>query len=215
MKNKLIALLGVTAVVGVLTGFVLVTKVMWTNGSVESWLIHVEASTLVGSSDRIVVASYVDGRTETMSKGSASDGASKGSVTERFRRFTVVEVLKGDGAADDQLYLVTTDSSTFNFGGGKSTYRDYEVLDLKAGTRYVLFLEGVSRPEGYSSEYGDTLWTSPGEPYLAEIDSDGRLTFIATDVYEDLVEEGGFTPVRGSAAPFELTKEQIKELVAD
>ena len=217
LKNKLIALLGVTLVVGILAGFVVAPRMMWgggSSGSVASWLIHVEADTLVAGSDRIVVAKYVDDRTETISKGAASDGVSKGSVNERFRKFTVVEVLKGSGGAGAEIYLVTTDSSTFNFGGGKSKDSSYELLELTEGTNYVLFLEGISRPEGYSSEYGDVLWASPGEPYLAQVDADGRWTFLATDVYENLVSEGGLTPVRGSAAPFELTKQQIKDLVA-
>ena len=214
MKSKIIALLGVTLVVGILAGFVLVPRMMWSSGSTASWLIHVEAGTLVEGSDRILVARYVDDRTDTMSKGTASDGLSKGSVTERFRKFTVVEVLKGSGVAGDEVHLVTTDSSTFRFGGGKSSDRNYEVLELTNSTDYVLFLEGVDRPDGYPSEYGAVLWTSPGEPYLAEMDSDGRLTFMATEVYGGLISEGGLTPVRGSAAPFELTKQQIKDLVA-
>ena len=99
MKSKLIALLGVTLVFGILAGFVIVPRMMWGGGSSASWLVHVEAETLVARSDRVMVARYMDDRTETISDGSAPDGVSKGSVTERFRRFVVVEVLKGSGSA--------------------------------------------------------------------------------------------------------------------
>lgn len=214
MKNKIIALVAVAGVVGILAGLVVVPQMMWGGGSSASWLIHIEAETLVEGSDRIVIATYVDGRTESISKGDDAEGNSKGSITERFRRFTVVEVLKGEGASGDTLHVVSTEGNRLRFADGKSSENEYDVVDLKSGNEYVLFVEGRSRPAGYPSGYGDVLWTSPGEPNLAEVDADGRLTFLATDVYLDLVAEGGLTPVSGSAAPFELTKEQIKRLVA-
>ena len=215
MKSKLIALLGVALVFGILAGFVIVPGMMWGGGSSASWLIHVEAETLVARADRILVARYVDDRTETISKGSAPDGVSKGSVTERFRKFVVVEVLKGIGSVGDEVYLVSTDGSVLNTADGKSMSSNYDVIGLTERSEYVLFLRGISRPSGYPTEYGDTVWASPGEPYVAEMDSAGRLTFLATSVYTGLISEGGRTPVRGSAAPFELTKQQIRGLVAE
>ena len=214
MKNKIIALFAVAGVMGILAGLVVVPQMMWGGGSHGSWLIHIEAETLVESSDRIVVATYVDGRTESISKGDDAEGNSKGSITERFRRFTIVEVLKGEGASGDTLHVVATEGNTLRFADGKRMENEYGVADLKTGDEYVLFVEGRSRPAGYPSGYGDVLWISPGEPNLAKVDADGRLTFLATDVYRDLVDEGGLTPVSGSAAPFELTKEGIKQLVA-
>ncbi len=216
MKSKLAALLGVTLVLGILAGFIIVPRMMWGGGgSAASWLIHVESSPLVEASDRILVARYIDDRTETISKGSAPDGASKGSLTERFRKFPVVEVLKGNISAGDEVYLVSTDGSVLNTADGNSKSSNYDVIGLTGGSEYVLFLREISRPSGYPTEYGDTLWASPGEPYVAEMDSAGRLEFLATNIYTGLISEGGLTPVRGSAAPFELTKQQIKDLVAE
>ncbi len=215
MKSKLAALLGVTLVIGILAGFVIVPRMMCGGGSAASWLIHLDADALVAASDRILVARYVDDRTETISKGAAPDGVSKGSVTERFRRFTVLEALKGSGSAGEEMYVVSTDGSMLNTADGKSKSSDYDVIGLTGGSEYVLFLRGISRPSGYPTGYGETLWASPGEPYVAKMDSTGHLTFLATSIYTDLISEGGLTPVNGSAAPFKLTKQQIEDLVAE
>lgn len=215
MKNKLIALLVMAAIVGILAGLVVIPRMMWGGGSVASWLIHVEAETLVEGSDRILIAKYVDDRKENILKGTDADGESKGSISERFRQFTVVEVLKGAGSADDTLYVVTTESSTLRFADGKSSDSDYEVLGLKGDVDYVLFLEGVDRPDGYPSDYGDVLWTSPGEPNIAEIGVDGKLSFLATQVYQDMIADAGLTHVPGSAAPFELTMADIKRMAGE
>ena len=157
MKNKVIALLGTTVVLGILVGLVVVPRMMRGGGSVGSWLIHVEAQTLVEASNRIVIATYVDDRTENISKGTNADGEDKGSITERFRRFTVAESLKGDAAPNDTLYVVATESSTVRFADGKSRQQDNDVLGLETDVKYVLFLESVARPERYPNDYGDVL----------------------------------------------------------
>ena len=215
MKGKLIAFLGVALAIGILAGIVIVPRMMSSGGAtVASWLIHVEAETLVEASDRILVAKFVDDRNETLDQGTAPDGIHKGSITERYRRFTVVEVLKGEGSVGDEVYLATTDRSVHSFGGGVSSDTEYDVVELTNGTEYVLFLRGVSRPEGHPAKYGEKLWISPGEPCLAQMDERGRLTFLATDIYVDLLSQGDLEPVPGSAAPFELTKNRIIEMVA-
>ena len=214
VKNKVIALLVVSLVLGILVGLVVAPGMTWGGGSVASWLIHVEAQTLVDGSDRIVIATYVDDRTENISKGTNADGEDKGSITERFRRFTVVESLKGDAAPDDTLYVVATEGSTVRFADGKSTQQDNYVVGLETDVNYVLFLESVARPDSYPNDYGDVLWTSPGEPDIARIDRNGRLTFLGTERYQDILGEGGLEPVSGSAAPFELTKADIQRVVS-
>ena len=214
MKGKLIALLGGALAIGILAGIVFVPQMMSTGGTVASWLVHVQADTLVETSDRILVAQFLDDRTEVLDKGTAPDGTHKGSITERYRRFTVVEVIKGEGSVGDEVYLATTDRSSYNYGDGVPSNTEYDVVELTTGTDYVLFVRGVNRPKGHPAAYGEKLWISPGEPYLAEVDERGRLTFLATDVYADILSQGDFEPVPGSAAPFELTKDQIRKLVA-
>lgn len=214
MKGKLIALLGGALIIGILAGIVAVPKMTSTGGTVASWLVHVQADTLVANSDRILVAQFLDDRNEVLDKGTAPDGTHRGSITERYRRFTVVEVLKGEGSVGDEVYLATTDRSSYNYGDGVSSNNEYDVVELTSGKNYVLFVQGVDRPEGHPAAYGGELWISPGEPYLAEVDERGRLTFLATDVYADILSQGDLEPVPGSAAPFELTKDQIGTLVA-
>ena len=82
-------------------------------------------------------------------------------------------------------------------------------VSLDSGEQYVLFLINRGALEEYPSEYGDTLWVRPGEPGIAQMDSNGRLTFIATDRYKETIEEEGLERASSSDAPFELTKDGI------
>ena len=71
-------------------------------------------------------------------------------------------------------------------GDGVSEAVRYNVLQLTADQEYVLFLHSKADPAGYPARHGDTIWTHPGEPGIAQLDLEGRLTFIAIDRYKTL-----------------------------
>ena len=72
-------------------------------------------------------------------------------------------------------------------GDGVSEAVRYNVLQLTADQEYVLFaLYKVLHSKADPARHGDTIWTHPGEPGIAQLDLEGRLTLIATDRYKTL-----------------------------
>ena len=192
-----------------LGGIFVAYSLMGSEGSSGSWQDYRDAASLLSASERILVATYLDAETHEIPTVTADDGTVVGSVTEKFRRFRITEALRGDGESGDIMYVVTSIGYKTALAGGGSKSSTYDVLDLTADEDYVLFLDGRTKQEGYPSQYGDTLWTRPGEPGIAQLDDAGRLTFIATDRYKDTIESEGLERVTGSDAPFEMTKEDI------
>lgn len=202
----LFALLGVALVVYVSMG---------SEGGSGSWQDYRQASSLLAASERIIVATYLDETTHEIPTVTDDNGVVVGSVTEQFLRFRVVEPLKGDVTASEIVYVVNSlGYKSAQIGGGSKSY-SYDTIDLTANENYVLFLESRSLIEGYPTQYGDTLWTRPGEPAIAQLDDAGRLTFIATARYKDTVDDEGLERGSGSDAPFEMTKEDIASSVAE
>lgn len=178
-------------------------------GAAGSWHDYRDADSLLAASERIVVATYLDEAAHEIPTVTADDGEVLGSVTEIYRRFRIDETLKGDAQAGDDLYVVTSAGfKTALIGGGSETTK-YQVLQLAANEAYVLFLHSRPAPADYPADYGDLIWTRPGEPGVAQIDPDGRLTFIATDRYRNTIKSEGLKRAEGSDAPFEMTKEDI------
>ena len=182
-----------------------------TKGAVGSWRDYRDADSLLAASERVVVATYLGEEAHEIPTVTSDDGEVLGSVTEIYRRFRVEETLKGDARAGDALYVVTSAGFKTALVGGGSETTDYQVLELAANEEYVLFLHSRPAPVDYPAGYGDTLWTRPGEPGVAQIDSDGHLAFIATDRYKDTIEGEGLERAPGSDAPFEMTREDITE----
>ena len=202
----LFALLGVAFVVYISMG---------SEGGSGSWQDYRDASSLLAASERIMVATYLDETTHEIPTVTDDDGTVVGSVTEQFLRFRIVEALNGDGTASEIVYVANTlGYKTAEIGGGSRSY-SYDTIDLTANENYVLFLSSRSMIEGYPTQYGDTLWTRPGEPAIAQLDDAGRLTFIATTRYKETVDDEGLERVSGSDAPFEMMKEDIANSVAE
>ncbi len=177
-----------------------------TKGASRSWRDYRDADSLLAASERIVVATYLDEATHEIPTITSHDGTVIGSVTETFRRFRFGESLKGDAQVGDTLYVVESANVKTALVDGESETVNCEVLQLTADQEYVPFLH--SKPAN-PAQYGDAIWTRPGEPGIAQIDAEGRLTFVATDRYKDTVEGEGLERAAGSDAPFEMTKEDI------
>ena len=96
---------------------------------------------------------------------------------------------------------------------GKDEFIPFEVVALEAGQEYVLFLHSTFRKPGYPSEYGEVVWTITGEPGIATLNNEEKLLFAASERYKSAVDEKGLNRPAGSAAPFELSKQDIEDLV--
>ena len=142
------------------------------------------------------------------------DGVTHRSVTEEYRRFRVSESLKGSAEADEVVYAVWTAGYTEGIGPGEATeFFAYETVTLETGQEYVLFMHSLPVAPGYPTKYGDVVWSIVGEPGVAIVGSEGRLSFKASERYKNGVDDGGHERPVGSAAPFELTKAELIELI--
>ena len=210
INRKLVLGVGVPVLLlALLGGFFAAYSFMPTKGAIGSWRDFRDATSLIVASERIVLATYLDEATHEIPTVTSDDGTVIGSVTETFRRFQIGESLKGDAQVGDNLYVVeSANFKTALVGGGSETV-NYEVLQLTAGHEYVLFLDSQPALAASPAQYGDTIWARPGEPGVAQVDSEGHLTFVATDRYKDAIEGKGLERAPGSDAPFEMTKEDI------
>ena len=165
-----------------------------------------EAADLIATSDRIVLAQFVESRQETVQLVDSDSGALAGETEILFRQFEISETVKGTTDPGDLLWVA------FDAGrGGELVNREGDVRDFGGSNTYVLFLKGRLRPLEYPPEFGSVLWTGNGEPAFAELVGNG-LEFRAERQYLDLLrQEERNLPDRLSAAPFTLTLDELRE----
>ena len=212
MKRKMLAFIAVLVVGGV----VLIPTIgprlisLTSSGSSEGeWPDYSTAERLMDDSDQIVIAKYLDDTEHVIPVISSLDGEQHGSVTNIYRRFEIVQSLKGDAARGETRYVVVTAGNTTEMGDGRLDSVSYEVVPLSQGVEYVLFLISYPRRPEYPAQYGD--WTITGEPAFAQVDSRGNLSFRASDRYR---KAHGVSGRSESASPFELTKQEIEAFVS-
>ena len=141
-----------------------------------SWNDYRTGDRLLADSGLIVSATYLGEESHVIPTYTTDDGEVLSTVTEAFQRFRVVEALKGEATAGDVMYVVNSVGYKSVTSEGDPVAHEYDRIDLTADQNYVMFLESRARPDGYPSQYGDTLWTRPGEPAIAQLDDAGRLT---------------------------------------
>ena len=216
MKGKIAIGLALSVCLGLLVGALLLPSMNRPSHSLSLWNDYVRAAPLVEQSDRIVLAEYLDSTTHEIPEVSPVDGVAHRSVTEEYRRFRVSESLKGSAEADEVVYAVWTAGYTEGIGPGEATeFFAYETVTLETGQEYVLFMHSLPVAPGYPTKYGDVVWTIVGEPGVAVVSSEGRLSFKASERYKNGVDNAGHERPVGSAAPFELTKAELIELIGD
>lgn len=165
----------------------------------------VAAEDLIDTSDRIISARFLEEQQVTFDQVDSTNSEVIGEITLLYRNFEVVESFKGTSDAEDTLWVAFEPGSAGELVDGQGSAQRFNT-----SSTYVLFLKGRLRPFEYPSEFGAALWTGNGEPSFAELQSD-RLTFFAERVYLDLLREQRTLPDPLSAAPFELTLQQLRQ----
>ena len=216
MKLKLIIGLGLSICLGSLFGALVIPQLNSSSSPMDLWLDYVLAKPLVDGSELIIMATYLDSTTHKIPVVSPVDGKAHYSLTEVYRRFKVVNSLKGDFKADEDIHVVWTagySKDTDGDAGGDVEFVPYSTVSLESGQEYIVFLYSLPRTPGYPKEYGSVVWTIPGEPGVAVVNKEGMLLFQASERYKDQVDEGGYQRPAGSAAPFELSMDDLKEMI--
>ena len=101
MNNKVKAFLIIAVAVVVVAGLCTVSRWWGLSGSVKDWFVRVEAATLVRYSEHIVIGRYVDETIYEVPNTPPAHVESPTSFVDVYRRFEVIETLKGNFAPGD------------------------------------------------------------------------------------------------------------------
>ena len=214
MKRVLLIGFAISGVLGALFFLVVLPNLRPSDTPLGSWPDYEQASSLIQHSDQIIIAVYLDETVHMIPAISPVDGEAHGSVTEIYRRFKVEDPLKGHGKKGETIHIIwTAGYSRETEVEGKDEFIPFEVVPLEAGQEYVLFLHSTFRKPGYPSEYGEVVWIITGEPGIATLNNEEKLLFAASGRYKSAVDEKGLNRPAGSAAPFELSKQDIEDIV--
>ena len=183
-------------------------------GSHKHWFVRVAPETLVEYSEHIVVARYQDEAVlETPNSSLYPDSPT--SFTDVYRRFEVVESLKGTFQPGDTVYVGWDVGYTIiNEETGKPEFISLEVPAVSESADYALFLSTRWSRSGYPDDRATSVWQTPQGLDVALVDAQGRLSFQVNSYYRAALKDLGLKPVPGSGAPFELTTSGVRELVA-
>ena len=216
MNNKVKAFLVIAVAVVVVAGLFTVSRWWGLSGSVSDWFVIVEAETLVRSSEHIVIGRYVDETIYEVPNPSTAHVESPTFSVDVYRRFEVLETLKGSFEPGDVAHVA------WNVGYYKKRQEDEgqifipeQKISLSPGEEYVLFLNRRHRRRPDSMDVKIRVWRTAEGLEVAQTDSEGRLTFQTTRYYQAALNDMGLKPIQGSGgAPFELTVAEIRTLVA-
>ena len=230
MNNKVKAFLVIAVAVVVVAGLFTVSRWWGLSGSVSDWFVIVEAETLVRSSEHIVIGRYVDETIYEVPNPSTAHVESPTFSVDVYRRFEVLETLKGSFAPGDVAHVALKGSFApgdvahvaWNVGYYKKRQEDEgqifipeQKISLSPGEEYVLFLNRRHGRRPDSLDVKIRVWRTAEGLEVAQTDSEGRLTFQTTRYYQAALNDMGLKPIQGSGgAPFELTVAEIRTLVA-
>ena len=230
LNNKVKAFLVIAVAVVVVAGLFTVSRWWGLSGSVSDWFVIVEAETLVRSSEHIVIGRYVDETIYEVPNPSTAHVESPTFSVDVYRRFEVLETLKGSFAPGDVAHVALKGSFApgdvahvaWNVGYYKKRQEDEgqifipeQKISLSPGEEYVLFLNRRHGRRPDSMDVKIRVWRTAEGLEVAQTDSEGRLTFQTTRYYQAALNDMGLKPIQGSGgAPFELTVAEIRTLVA-
>ena len=130
----------VIAVLAVVIGILVDPGLFQRAISHKDWFVHVASETLVEYSEHIVVARYQDEAVHEIPNSSLYPDAPT-SFTDVYRRFEVVESLKGGFEPGDTIYVGWDVGYTIvNKETGKPEFRPHEVPAMSEDADYALFL---------------------------------------------------------------------------
>lgn len=214
-RNKLIGGIIVTALVAAFPTFCMVAQSVGLIGVERDWFFAVNAASLVRNSDRIVIARYLDESIYETPNSPQSHRSSPIEFVDSYRRFEVVESLTGDFAAGDSAYVRWSEGYYRKDANGEPEFIERPAVQLTYSEAYVLFLNRNPgrRPPDLDVEI--EIWRTSEGLVAARIDSNGQLSFKTNAYYREALKDMDLKPVDGSGAPFQLTVDGIRKIVAN
>ena len=183
-------------------------------GTHKDWFVHVTAESLVGHSEQIVVARYVDEAGYEFPAHSPEYKVVQ-SHKDVFRRFEVVESLKGDFRPGDSIYVGWNAGYTeVDRETQRRQFIPRAVAPLAQGEIYGLFLNLRHSRSRHPDNPETRIWETPDGLEVALVDGEGRFSFQTDRFYRNALKDMDLAPVSGSGTPFELTTDDVERLVA-
>ena len=213
-RNLTIGIVIVAALVAFVPGLLALSNCMVLRGEVIDWFVPVDAESLVHFSDRIVIARYIDETVHETPDSPTAHADSRISVVDVFRGFGVVESLKGDFQSGDTAYVRWSEGYYRRDKNGDPEFVERPAVTLTPGETYVLFLTPYRGRRPSNLEPGIRVWKTRDGPGVARADSQGRLSFQTDWRYRAALKDMNLHAIDGSGAPFELTIDGVRSLVA-
>ena len=180
----------------------------------KDWFVAVDAGSLVQFSDQIVIARYLDETFFKTPNAPHLHPSSPASFLDVYRRFEVVEALKGDFGAGDRA-LVGWEAGYYERDEDEEgEFVPRESRPFSQGETYVLFLTRSVGRRPADLDSGARVWQPRAGLGVARVDSQGQLSFETDAYYRAALKDMDLKPVDGSGAPFELTIDGIRGMVA-
>ena len=173
-------------------------------GTHSDWFVHVTAENLVEYSQQIVLARYADEAVYDIPDPSRYPTVLR-SHTDVYRRFEVVESLKGDFEPGDSIYV-----------GWSAGYTRIDpvtelrqsiprvVAPLAPGEIYGLFLNRRHSRSRHPDDPEIKIWETPNGLEVALVDHQGRFSFQTDQYYRNALRDMGLKPVDGFRVSFRI-----------
>ena len=203
----------ILAAIGVVIWLVINPSLTGLGGTHKDWFVHVTAENLVEYSQQIVLARYVDEAVYEI-LNSAREHEAVQSHTDVYRRFEVVESLKGDFEPGDNVYVGwSAGYSRVDREAGSRQFIPRVVKPLAQGEIYGLFLNLRHSRSRHPAQPEIRVWETTGGLEVALVDERGRFSFQTDQYYRNALRDMGLKPVAGLGTPFELTTHDVQRMV--
>ena len=204
----------ITACILAATGAVVWMVIIGLGGEHKDWFVHVTAENLVEYSQQIVLARYVDEAVHEIPDPSR-DPAVVQSHIDVYRRFEVVESLKGEFEPSDNVYVGW--SAGYSRVDPLTELRQIiprVVTPLAQGEIYGLFLNLSHSRSRHPDDPETGIWETPNGLQVALVDDRGRFAFLTDQRYRNALRDMDLKPAGRLGTPFELTIDEVRRLVA-
>ncbi len=204
----------ILAAIGAVVWLVINPELSGLGGTHKDWFVHVTAENLVEYSEQIVLARYVDEAVHEI-PNPRRDPAVVQSHTDVYRRFEVVESLKGDFEPDDDVYVGW--SAGYSRVDPLTELRQFiprVVTPLAQGEIYGLFLNLSHARSRHPDDPETRIWETPRGLQVALVVERGRFAFLTDQLYRNALRDMDLKPAGRLGTPFELTIDGVRRLVA-
>ncbi len=213
-RNLTISILVVAALVAFVPTILALSNCLGLRGEIRDWFVPVDAESLVRFSDRIVVVRFLGETLHGTPNSTRTHAEARVAFVDVYRGFEVVQSLKGGFEPGDTAYVRWSDGYYRRGADGKPEFIERPGIALMPGEPRVLFLTRYHGPRPPDLAPEVRVWIARRGVGVARMDSDGRLTFETSANYRAALKDMGLKPLPDSGAPFELTLDDIRTMVA-